>query len=527
MIDFFYRACQARAGQAAVGCIHQPTLIKPACTVGMFLAAAVAISTISAQAFACSDVIMKIDGLTQAHIASARTLDFPDIEQQGVEMVRWPRGQQWTGMAPGGQPGKRVDNGRYGFVGVTMLPRVQQQLGLDHFGLLDGLNEKGLSAAVLWLDAAAYAPDPSPRDALHTSEVVPYLLGCCATVDEAIAAIQPIQVWTDTDDPGSAFFLPQHVVVHDANGDSAVFEWVATEAGGYVLNIYDSLETAAIGALANDPTYPIQQANLALFADLTPDDGLDGLPGACLSVANFTRLHVLREYAVIMDSPSSALSQAMHAIARVESLKGEDRALIDGVAHYDFTGHTWIRDHTDPTYYFRGHFNPLPRKLRLADMDFDQPGFQLLPVDVDPDSDSRYPFGLDVTETLNAPTARILSDGNGGYLVNLDLRVGNPGGDTRNIYIWARTPQGTLYSYTPRREWRRVINNELLAAGVAHAASHRFNAVLEQADYSALKDTKIFAGVGQNPTDMLLNQQYSLVYVVRDDYLIEDGAGSQ
>lgn len=85
---------------------------------------------------------------------------------------------------------------------------------------LDGINEKGLCASILALPAHFASQKDTPRHDVGTSTIVRLLLDRCATVDEALALLETVDVRHDTE-YNAAF----HYMVADAAGNSAVIEF--------------------------------------------------------------------------------------------------------------------------------------------------------------------------------------------------------------------------------------------------------------------------------------------------------------
>ena len=88
---------------------------------------------------------------------------------------------------------------------------------MDLMGAMDGINEAGLSVALL-ADNETPEPEPTgqPQVGLSEQQVVRYLLDTCATVDEARAALLLAKHYY--------FFTPCHFVVADRTGASFVWE---------------------------------------------------------------------------------------------------------------------------------------------------------------------------------------------------------------------------------------------------------------------------------------------------------------
>jgi choloylglycine hydrolase len=170
----------------------------------------------------------------------------------------------------------------------------------------EAMNEKGLCMAGLrFAESAAYSPHPQTgRLNLAPWELIPYLLGTCATVDEVREALTDICV---VDQPFSETVgtapLHWHIADRDPSHGGLVVE--VTAAG---MSLYDdrpvgtSVGTTAgatdggAGVLANEPPYPSQLA--ALLACKNPQGDAPGLPGDYSSPSRFIRAATLRRWAV-------------------------------------------------------------------------------------------------------------------------------------------------------------------------------------------------------------------------------------
>jgi predicted choloylglycine hydrolase len=88
---------------------------------------------------------------------------------------------------------------------------------MDLMGGMDGINEAGLSVALL-ADNETPEPEPTggPQVGLSEQQVVRYLLDTCATVEEAKEALLMAKHYY--------FFTPCHFLVADRSGDAFVWE---------------------------------------------------------------------------------------------------------------------------------------------------------------------------------------------------------------------------------------------------------------------------------------------------------------
>ena len=141
-------------------------------------------------------------------------------------------------------------------------------------------------------------------------ELIPYLLGTCATVAEARAALGDIWVVDKpfSDTVGTAP-LHWHMVDADPTHGGLILE--VTSEG---MRLYD----ADAGVLTNEPPYPAQLASLQAAPDR--------LPGGYDSTARFTRAATLRRWWLERGSTCGAGDGTPHgadyAVAQFFSLLG-------------------------------------------------------------------------------------------------------------------------------------------------------------------------------------------------------------
>lgn len=149
-------------------------------------------------------------------------------------------------------------------------------------GTGDGLNEKGLHAAMLYLAPSNYGPRDPKVPGLSVSLWVQYYLDNFATVAEAVDAFNtdPYQVVTMSVEgqPGVV-----HLHLSDSTGDAAVFEVMDGKT-----NIYHG-EQCQI--LTNLPGFPQQLENLKNYEGF---GGKEPLPGTTASPDRFVRAHFYR-----------------------------------------------------------------------------------------------------------------------------------------------------------------------------------------------------------------------------------------
>lgn len=302
-------------------------------------------------------------------VVIGRTMEF-GIDLQSKITV-FPRGYHFQAQGPEGKPGHSWE-GKYGFV------------GMDAFGMplvADGLNEKGLYVGDLYLPGFAEYQDVSAGDegkAMSQLDVAGYLLSNCATVDEAKDAIQQVLVFGLYVDQIKAA-PPVHYAVHDAAGNSVVFEYLDKK-----LVIRDN----PVGVLTNSPSFDWHLTNLGNYVNLSatnvPDlklagddvkaigqgSGMLGLPGDATPPSRFVRAVALTQSAVKPENGEEAVKTAFHIINNFDIPKGFAREVKDGNTYYDYTSWLTIADLSQKQYYYRGYDNVKFHRVSLDNIDF-------------------------------------------------------------------------------------------------------------------------------------------------------------
>lgn len=156
----------------------------------------------------------------------------------------------------------------------------------------EAMNEKGLCMAGLrFAEHAAYAP--VPREGwlnLAPWELIPYLLGTCATVAEVRASLGEICV-VDRPFSGDLPAAPLHWHVVDADPSHGELILEVTKEG---MHVYTRDCIRGSGVLTNDPPYPEQMS--ALEGTDIPRGDIPGLPGDYSSSSRFVRAATLRRW---------------------------------------------------------------------------------------------------------------------------------------------------------------------------------------------------------------------------------------
>ncbi len=201
----------------------------------------------------------------------------------------------------------------------------------DNFPLYyDATNEKGLSMAGLnFPDNAYYFPSEHGKDNITPYELIPWILGQCATVKEARKLLEQLNLLHEhfsQDLPLS----PLHWIIADRE-NSIVVE--SLENG---LHVHDN----PVGVLTNNPPFEMQLFHLNNYMNLSNDppenhfsESLDlqkysngmgamGLPGDWSSQSRFVRASFAKMNSKCGSSEEESVSQFFHLLGAVEFPRG-------------------------------------------------------------------------------------------------------------------------------------------------------------------------------------------------------------
>ena len=192
----------------------------------------------------------------------------------------------------------------------------------------DAFNEKGLCMAGLnFVGNAVYGKTEPGRENIAAFELIPWLLGQCADIAQARAALAAVNV---TDTP----FSPQL--------PTAQLHWLLAARDGCLtleitadgLHVYDN----PVGVLTNNPPFPMQLFALNNYMQLTaqqPENrfglpltvysrgmGALGLPGDLSSQSRFVRAAFTRRNSRSGESEEESVSQFFHILGAVEQQNG-------------------------------------------------------------------------------------------------------------------------------------------------------------------------------------------------------------
>jgi len=248
--------------------------------------AAAVVALMVPPALACTGITLIA---TDGTLVYGRTMEWGSFDL-GSRLVVVPRGHDYVSQMADGSAGMSW-TGVYGVVGLD---------GLDKDVILDGMNEKGLTAGIFYHPGFAEYRDFDPARAtrtLNALDVAQYLLTTAATLAEARAAMADVDV-VGVVEPAIGLAPPIHLMLTDPSGARMVIEFVGKE-----VQIYD----APLGVITNSPTYDWHMTNMRNYVNLSavawPDrkiedldfkplgggSGLIGLPGDFTPPSRFVR----------------------------------------------------------------------------------------------------------------------------------------------------------------------------------------------------------------------------------------------
>ncbi len=226
----------------------------------------------------------------------------------------------------------------------------------------DAVNEKGLCIAGLnFVGNACYREATVDAESIAQFELVPWLLGQCASVAEAKDRLRQVSIVNTPFGEG----LPTaqlHWLIADRN------ETVTVEQVQEGLFIYDN----PAQVLTNNPPFPQQLFGLSNYMSLSPRDpenrfsetlplerysrgmGALGLPGDLSSSSRFVRATFVRANSRSGDTESESVSQFFHILGSVDQQRG---CCAVGEDKYEITIYTSCMNADRGIYYYNTYEN--------------------------------------------------------------------------------------------------------------------------------------------------------------------------
>lgn len=262
------------------------------------------------------------------------------------------------------RPGRPAWKPRYALIGMA---HVCEGYPLYY----DAVNEKGLCMAGLnFVGNAVYPAPVLGRESVAVYELIPWLLGRCASVREAREQLSHIAL-ADVPFRADLPCAQLHWLVADKH------DCLTVESVREGLRLYEN----PIGVLTNNPPFPVQMTMLSQYRALSPKPpesrfaagvpwdcysrgmGAIGLPGDLSSSSRFVRAAFTKLNAVSGKSEEESVSQMFHILGAVEQSRGCCE-LSDG--QYEITQYTSCCNADKGIYYYTTYESRRIRAVSLA-----------------------------------------------------------------------------------------------------------------------------------------------------------------
>ncbi len=273
----------------------------------------------------------------------ARSMDW--AEDPGTNLYAFPRGMKRDGNAG---PESLRWTSKYGSVVCSFYECAS----------VDGMNEKGLVANILYLVESDYGTPDGSKPVMSIATWAQYALDHYATVDEAVKALaaEPFAIIAPTLPNGAKGH--GHLSLSDPSGDSAILEYV-----GGKLRIHHGREYQV---MTNSPTFDQQ---LALNAYWKAIGGTVMLPGTSRAADRFARASFYIDAIPQTDDTPKALASVFGVIRNASVPLG-----ISTPGQPNISSTLWrtVYDVKQKTLYFDSATSPTVFWVPLADMKFDE-----------------------------------------------------------------------------------------------------------------------------------------------------------
>lgn len=282
-----------------------------------------------AECLSCSDfVLTSVDG----SIVNGRSMDFSDIHPLDFKFKAHPKGESQVA-----QDARMMSwTSQYDFVSIE---------ALDGF-IVDGLNEKGLSFAYLWLEDTVYPVFNSQPKVLALKDVGAYLLGNFDTIEKVCQIFPDLTVCGQVID-SLGYEPPLHISLHDAQGESLVVEFI-----GGQLKLYNN----PFGVLANEPAFERHMNSL--------EEG-----------TRFEKLVSYRKNMLQLKDADTAITAAFHILNTFDIPFGDGRmAELFNEDKFYYTMWTLVKDLTNRKIFFRTDRDINLKLIDLNNLDFAKKG---------------------------------------------------------------------------------------------------------------------------------------------------------
>lgn len=223
---------------------------------------------------------------------------------------------------------------------------------------VDGMNEAGLVANLLWQVDAEYPKDDGKTPRISLSIWAQYFLDNFATVGEAVQHLRETPLDAATGEvPGQPGRLTTvHLSLSDASGDSAILEWIDGE-----LRVHHSRDYRV---MTNEPRYEDQLAVTQYWSRVNQ---LDFLPGTNRATDRFVRANFYIDAVTRSDDPRIAAAGVFSVIRNTSVPYGISVA---DAPNLSTTRWRVVADHKDRLFYVESALSPNVFWVDLKRLDF-------------------------------------------------------------------------------------------------------------------------------------------------------------
>lgn len=306
-------------------------------------------------------------------VVVGRAMEYPDLVPYSLAVL--PVGYAGKSTADDGKAGKAW-TGAYGMVGIA---------SFNNPGwLTDGLNQKGLSAHLLYMadGFCSYQGFKGDGSDVSQCDAIAYLLTTCATTADVKTAITEINIWGFAPDGFGGTAPPTHILVHDLNSSIAI----EFHPGG-VVKVVDN----PVGVGTNAPyldwhllnlhnyvgfnafTPGAQQIDGMTIAPFGQGQGLNMLPSGYTPPDRFVRAAILVELAAQAETGSEAEQMVGHVLNSFDIIPGTVLEHIGTSVVSEETTYDVILNLSDLRFAYRTVSDPTWYCLDMKTVDFSGP----------------------------------------------------------------------------------------------------------------------------------------------------------
>ncbi len=280
----------------------------------------------------------------------------------GERLVIYPRGITTQG---GAGENSLTWVSKYGSIGVVPYEELARQAvkgspskEMDPLidGNMEGINEKGLAAHLLYLHVTKYEERDVTKPAVSCLRWLRYVLDNFETVKDALAALRDVQI-VPVEIGGIVY--PIHMALEDPTGDSAIIEFI----DGNVVIHHGREHTV----MTNEPSYPVQLANLKRYKPF--GGAIEELPGGVEPQDRFVRASAFLKSLPEPKDRNEAVAYLYSVIRNVSVPFGASYCSGPGAGIYP-TWWTSAIDLKDRVFYFNWTSNPNVIWVNLNSEDF-------------------------------------------------------------------------------------------------------------------------------------------------------------